>query len=1540
MPRHKIDLTALRNRQFLGNGRILLTSEPLNGLDLSRRKFLGIAGFAAVGGVPFGIDADTTSSESFEIIEERDRVTFSLRGQARWVIDSKSFVGRPCLKVDKTESHVRIELDGAKYPGTDLPADLRCDLSRGNSGWVMRLNLSLCDFITEVPFIEWLAGVREARADFNSISQSCNLGSVAHIALSGRVAMKYCTDCSIHMSGRNIATISGLTGLNKVTSYATEIVADSAIISLPCEKILLNNPSKRRTLITIDRGEHVWSLTPSIEKMEGWAEGWKIEFGKKTFDVLQIETSESARGTIRHALLAEPSDHHDKCRFWPGTAGGNEPLTLNNLRFAAVFDSSGYQCALLAGIAEIPARFRAGDCHLLLSGRAGVEPFQLVFSNGKIDRLVFAPALLEATAPLPGVITRAVDLPENVYLDFSGHSTERSLRKEPSARVHFDQQAAQSWVELPISAIEIVRPEDLLVLRFEFVNLFLRTTVKKPNFIAGLFGADDKRETQLVRLDGRKPAYIIAQFPPQHIVERAFFQASEDAGCDVPGRDEQLCPSPVLSRISGPSRLVFRIPDETQTIPYTLDELLGWSKFKLNVAPTAQPLGETTDSKIQEPDKIETAIELPYRLTLSPNHLAGWAHSIKPIARLNSKNTSGKTIYESSNDAQRDKAKPGVNWIELWHTRLAVRGEPSEPGKPGTLDEENQYYRTIRAIWSPDVGLKSPPDLCTQPEIDPKDPCDKFRMAMEAADRYEIVHLTSNFTELQENKGSEENQTWVKLDPIPIKVKRLMLSSLGAWLDSNAGWPDARRKEDQTKIEVLSIRGWRHLATMGRDHYVKIVYGGYLYPFGHRASLIQITERKFQRKAPNSPITAYLRQRLYLKVEQETMKYGNAADMSVNRQMPFRSITIKTPETPDLDQPENNSIANQGKCTFWPQVCAKKFLFHLVKEDATGRISECDAPAIFVVYKNRFNDAVMRAVRSAYAQAEESNCDLNGQKIAFVASKEPGDTTYETRRIRFGGIVPFLNSTPPQDLAAKIAAAADACSLPFEPPLPPWNAVVEQATVKIPALEQILGSAKDVPINWDENYIQNGLDAANNAGEVFAKIADDKINLSLPDTRSVGVVKPDLNIQALSRRFGSVGEGFEALAKGEFNSDALLQQVQAKILGVFNLKDVIQSGLKFAAGDGRIVPKIATRMIFNNDGPPAAVESRMEWQPKLKEFGVAIAKFTPRDESGFSLQLVTQTNLKSGGATTYDLRGELRTFNVEIIQAIRIIFDRLDFVSSSGQKPNIDVSLANPPVVFLEALDFVQALQKRIPGMKGLKIEVNEGVVTASLAIAIPNITIGVFSLLNMRFAIQVHLPLKGDTPLSLRFSFGEPSDPFLVAVTFLGGGGYFVTKLSLHGIEFFMVGIEFGGVLSLDIAVASGKVYIFAGFRFVYEKDGPNKGVTLTGYLRCGGELDILGIISLSVEFFLGLSYRNSDGRIWGIARVTVSISILFFSKDIELTVEREFSGSRESSASPLNAAATSSLSAGEDQRAPTFEELMGHDEWHDYCGAFATGV
>ena len=148
------------------------------------------------------------------------------------------------------------------------------------------------------------------------------------------------------------------------------------------------------------------------------------------------------------------------------------------------------------------------------------------------------------------------------------------------------------------------------------------------------------------------------------------------------------------------------------------------------------------------------------------------------------------------------------------------------------------------------------------------------------------------------------------------------------------------------------------------------------------------------------------------------------------------------------------------------------------------------------------------------------------------------------------------------------------------------------------------------------------------------------------------------------------------------------------------------------------------------------------------------------------------------------------------------------------------------------------------------------------------------------------------DKPAGVRFSISERHKPFLVTVTIFGGGGFFALAVSAAGLEQVEAAIEFGGSISLNLGVASGGVFVMAGIYFKLTKTS----IELTGYLRCGGYLEVLGLISISVEFYLSFTWRKKDGQgseVWGQATLTVCVKVAFFSASVRLSVERRFAGS-----------------------------------------------
>jgi hypothetical protein len=136
---------------------------------------------------------------------------------------------------------------------------------------------------------------------------------------------------------------------------------------------------------------------------------------------------------------------------------------------------------------------------------------------------------------------------------------------------------------------------------------------------------------------------------------------------------------------------------------------------------------------------------------------------------------------------------------------------------------------------------------------------------------------------------------------------------------------------------------------------------------------------------------------------------------------------------------------------------------------------------------------------------------------------------------------------------------------------------------------------------------------------------------------------------------------------------------------------------------------------------------------------------------------------------------------------------------------------------------------------------------------------------------------------------------------------------IGADGIEEIQVSLEFGAAISINLGVASGGVSIMAGIYFSLQTV-PQKQVQLTGFLRADGNLSVLGIIQISMEFYLAFTYLD-PGQCYGTATVSLSISVLFFSVSVSATMTKTFGGGSD----------------------PDFADAITEGDWDTYCGAFA---
>jgi hypothetical protein len=941
------------------------------------------------------------------------------------------------------------------------------------------------------------------------------------------------------------------------------------------------------------------------------------------------------------------------------------------------------------------------------------------------------------------------------------------------------------------------------------------------------------------QVGGQAGALLIAHFQPQHIAEQAFYQVSDNPG--DPGNDTPLSPGRVLSLLAGPSRLVFRVPPG-ESIPLNAAGLLAaLSRLPLQVTPVASyvyPFGCTPLAIWQ---RLTNNPPAPRVTPPTSEQTAIEA----PYRLFLSPDDEGNWTHASAPVAHGD-------WTELWHTRLGSRRADGDP--------------RVRAVWSPDFSQ----DLQAHNN-------EPFRMSLDSRDRNEIVHLTSDYY-------------LPNFVPTPVDTERLMLSTLGVWLRLQGDWVPPSLGEGQGSLTVAQ---WRHIATMARDHYVRVLYAGYLFPFGHRAVLVKVTERKFRyvEDAETPGHVAYLFQRRFILVRQPTRAY-------THRESPFHSVTLQTRVTPNLQDPTDpaSKIMNPNEEVFWPRVLSGNhfvdFPFHLTATDWEGRTVAFHAPLIFVS-KNVDELPLISDVVTYYNGLSVTGARrqraFGGQSLAYAPSATSGDTTLETSTISFDAT--HKSSRTPHF----------------------WPGMA-QAQVDIPPVKNLVGKPAPSTIKWESTYLNGNGNNIGNASQVFAEIVG-ATQLGFGSTEKTGgLVAPNLDMTGLSRSLGPVGGPLNQMVAGNFKPQDIFD-TGVKLLGGIELWQIIKD-LVFsdAANTGDKLPQLVTV----RDGD--VIRTTYTWQLSRAEL-VDTGLFVPDSNATFLLRAILEKRLDAS-PPTFRVEGELTSFAVVLLPApndlISIGFKSVSFTAEKDKKVDTSVQLGD--IQFRGILEFVNQLREYLP-LDGFSDPPILDIVTApnpglnlGYTLGIPTIGIGILTIQDISLSAGFFLPF-GDAPMNFHFAFCERQQPFILTVSFFGGGGFFSMDIGIEKVVMIEAALEFGAAAAINLGVAKGKASMMAGFYF--QKAGAD--FSLTGYFRANGSLSVLGIITVSLEFYLGLTYASKSisphgGTLWGQAKLTVKIEILFFSVSVGVSMEREFAGSD-----------------------PTFRALMAPSAWADYCDAFA---
>jgi hypothetical protein len=433
------------------------------------------------------------------------------------------------------------------------------------------------------------------------------------------------------------------------------------------------------------------------------------------------------------------------------------------------------------------------------------------------------------------------------------------------------------------------------------------------------------------------------------------------------------------------------------------------------------------------------------------------------------------------------------------------------------------------------------------------------------------------------------------------------------------------------------------------------------------------------------------------------------------------------------------------------------------------------------------------------------------------------------------------------------------------------------------AVDVIADTTTPTEMTYHQRYVDHGLDQGQNPGALVAEISPVELTFAGKGDRSGGLLRPELQLTGLSRTIGPVGgPKLEDIASGAFNPSDFFGGASPKLFGTIPLDRVLAATGLATGGKAR-----APRIQIEPDG-----SATMRWEPELRNYPDDAPVFAATTAS--QLRLLVKTPASSQSMVAASLECVLESFAIHLVpgfQAVELHFDRASFVVKNG-KPDVDVRLSVNGVRFVGALSFVETLTRIIP-LDGFSdppsVNVSPSGVEASLSIGVPSLALGIFSLENIAFGAGFLLPFD-QRSMSVVFNFCTRNEPFLLTVSALGGGGFFLIEVDPAGVQRLEAALEFGASLSLDFGVASGGVHVMAGIYFAYET---SKGAALTGYFRVGGNVTALGLVSVSIELYLALAYESSSGKAAGVATLTIEIEVFLFSTSVELRCERKFAGS-----------------------------------------------
>jgi len=352
------------------------------------------------------------------------------------------------------------------------------------------------------------------------------------------------------------------------------------------------------------------------------------------------------------------------------------------------------------------------------------------------------------------------------------------------------------------------------------------------------------------------------------------------------------------------------------------------------------------------------------------------------------------------------------------------------------------------------------------------------------------------------------------------------------------------------------------------------------------------------------------------------------------------------------------------------------------------------------------------------------------------------------------------------------------------------------------------------------------------------------------------------------------------------------------------------------------------------------LEISFAWTPNVKAGPGDLGIFEPRSDDDIDpdedanlphCQIDSRIRVSiPSGNRNIRIVGTLRRFKLNLLAKsnlfLTVDFRSVQFTSINGSSPDCKVVIRT--VKFGQNLAFLETVQNFLNPKSGPFVELQDNAILAGYRFALPNINTGGMIFRDARLSFSIGIPFDGE-PVRFLFGLSDRANPFIVAASLLGGGGWFALGIGADGVDLIDIGIEIGLAGAVGIGPLSAYGRLMVGIYFT--KDA-QIGTTLGGFVDAFGQVSVIGI-SIVVYANMTLYYRESPDRktktAHGEVDVGIEISLWLVSFEIHFRYARDFSVSSASQPALLS----QSLAAGNDP-APTGDNtsVVGELDWIAY--------